>query len=63
MVGDIWDMDEFNSIAARAAKAASVHTGTINDGGSANNDASAATDSGGHREAQRCNRQTRIYRR
>jgi hypothetical protein len=56
MVGDIWSADNANSVVGRAAEAASIGTGTIDNGGS-------ASDCGGHCEAQRHNRQTHSYRR
>jgi hypothetical protein len=58
--GDIWGMDGSNPVAARAARA-SIGTGTAdsttNNRGSTT-DGSSASDRGGHREAQRHNRQT-----
>jgi hypothetical protein len=68
MVGDIWGMDGSNPVAARAARAASIGTGTADSDSTTNNrgsttDGSSTSDRGGHREAQRHNRQTHSYRR
>jgi hypothetical protein len=62
MVGDIWGMDGSNLVVIRAAKAVSIGTSTINNRGSTT-DGSSTSDRGGHREAQRHNRQTHSYRR
>jgi hypothetical protein len=68
MVGDIWGMDGSNLVVIRAAKAASIGTGTADSDSTINNrgsttDGSSTSDRGGHHEAQRHNRQTHSYRR
>jgi hypothetical protein len=65
MVGDIC-MDGSNPVAGRAAKAAGGRTGTTDSDSTVNNRGGAggdASDIGGHREAQRHNRQTHGCRR
>jgi hypothetical protein len=68
MVGDIWGMDGSNPVAARGAQATSTGTGTTDSDSTTTNsgsarDGSSANERGGHREAQRHNRQTHSYRR
>jgi hypothetical protein len=68
MVGDIWGLDGSNLVVIRAAEAASIGTGASDCDGAINNrgsttDGSSTSDRGGHREAQRHNRQTHSYRR
>jgi hypothetical protein len=60
---DIWT-DYANAVVGRPAKTASIDTGTIDNSSGTNNVVGTSTgDSGGHRKAERRNRQTHGYRR